>query len=321
MTTYELLEEELVKWTGMPYAVVCSSGTAALHLALEAFQLPRYTSVAMPDYTMVACARAAVLADLKPVLVDCREATGALDSHQLERALIQGLGITAVMYVHVYGRPSPVCWTPNYIPVIEDMAEMHGIAPNPRSDAACYSFYKNKVVHGEEGGAVLFRLKKHADLARQLRCQGFTPEHDYTHVPRGHNYRLADSLTVQILHSLMEIDTNLYRRQQCEGWYDEYCPAEWRRPKRASPWMYDVRVPGIDRTKQTQVVRALQDAGVAARFGFVPMSMQQEFLGNTYVGEDVSKMLMSEVVTLPLTYTDRMYAEDAVKLLERVVRS
>ena len=51
--------------------VACSSGTAALHLALESLKLPNGSYVAVPDYTMIACARAVTLAGLKPVFIDC----------------------------------------------------------------------------------------------------------------------------------------------------------------------------------------------------------------------------------------------------------
>src|SRR5262245_33412737 len=73
MEAYEQLEVELANWAGGTPAqyVVCSSGTAALHLALEAFRLPPNTEVIVPDFAMIACARAVTLAGLKPIFVDC----------------------------------------------------------------------------------------------------------------------------------------------------------------------------------------------------------------------------------------------------------
>ena len=54
---YEQLELKFAKWNRLdPEGMVaCSSGTAALHLALEAMQLPQGSQVIVPDLTMVAC--------------------------------------------------------------------------------------------------------------------------------------------------------------------------------------------------------------------------------------------------------------------------
>ena len=59
-----------------------------------------------------------------------------------------------VLTVHLYGRKAPTDFGER-IHVVEDLAEAHGIAPNPNSDAACWSFYKNKVIAGEEGAVYL----------------------------------------------------------------------------------------------------------------------------------------------------------------------
>lgn len=75
MEPYQLLEREFAEWNDLDPAgmVACSSGTAALHLALEAFRLPQGSKVIVPDYTMVAVPRAVTMAGLKPVFADCDE--------------------------------------------------------------------------------------------------------------------------------------------------------------------------------------------------------------------------------------------------------
>lgn len=88
MEAYQRLEKEWAEFNGLDSAgmVACSSGTAALHLALEAFRLPPGSEVLVPDYTMVACPRAVAMAGLTPVFVDCDKRL-LMDLQLLEKLL------------------------------------------------------------------------------------------------------------------------------------------------------------------------------------------------------------------------------------------
>src|ERR1044072_2717499 len=48
-------------------------------------------------------------------------------------------------------------------------------------------------------------------------------------------------------------------------------------PDRQSPWVYDIRVPGLVRRDMTRIIKALNEDGIAARHGFLPMTWQKEF--------------------------------------------
>lgn len=282
--------------------VCCSSGTSALHLALEAMQLPLRSEALVPDFTMIACPRAVTLAGLTPVFVDCDErllmdvncmtnATTNRDVDDPKRFL--GRPISAIMAVHVYGRRCDMDYiseaTDNWnVKLIEDLAEAHGVRPHPQTDAAAWSFYRNKIVAGEEGGAVWFKDKSHANLARQLRSLGFTDAHDFNHVPRGHNYRMSNVHAELVLRSLRMYAGNHYEcgptwRRKAERWHDEACHDDWRMPKRDAVWVYDLRVKGMTAVKQNEAVKALQNAGIAARHGFKPMKRQVEYCDNRRV--------------------------------------
>ena len=83
MDAYELLEIEFGHFCGNPNTVVCSSGSAALHLALETLSQtegwePKETEVIIPDLIMVACPRAATLAGMKCRFAEVLE-TGLMD--------------------------------------------------------------------------------------------------------------------------------------------------------------------------------------------------------------------------------------------------
>lgn len=280
------LEKEFAAWSGTTNVVACASGTAALHLALAALRLPPGSEVVLPDYTMIACARAVALAGLTPVFVDCGPDL-LMDPAACAAAITDRT--RAIMPVHVYGRRCAMdrihaLARQHDLRVVEDLAEGHGIPPHPHSDACCWSFYRNKIIAGEEGGCVAFKNGNRAMVATSLRSLGFTESHDFYHLVGGHNYRMANSLARLILRSLKRADQNIGERRGIERWYDTACPEEWRLPERHVPWVYDLRIPGLTRDQQDAVVRALQEAGIEARHGFKPMSWQVEFKGCRAVG-------------------------------------
>jgi dTDP-4-amino-4,6-dideoxygalactose transaminase len=277
METYQLLEKQFGNWVRASNTVACSSGSSALHIALEALQLPPGSEVLVPEYTMVACARAVTMAGLKPVFVDCNDSL-LMDP---EACIRQITPITrAIMPVHVYGRGCDMVdigeISNRYdLAIIEDCAEYHGATLSGRADAYCWSFYSNKIVHGEEGGMIAFANPMHADRARMLRCQGFTARHDFQHIPRGINARLSNVNAALILNSLSDADLHLQQRAQIERWYNQDVPLAWQMPPRDVCWVYDVRIPNVD---AFAVVQSLNRFGVSARVGFKPMSQQAEYL-------------------------------------------
>lgn len=289
MEPYLQLEQSFGEWAGVRNVVACSSGTAALHLALEALDLPRPSRVAVPDFCMVAVARAVRLAGHEPVFVDVGE------DCLLDVDMVPDVECTVL--VHTYGRR---CRYVHRGFVVEDLAEAHGIRPWHSSDAACWSFYRNKVIAGEEGGAVSFASHAAASRARQLRCLGFTEAHDFEHVPRGHNYRLANCLAELVLRSMDRYAANLASRLAAENLYDELIPERWRMPARRVPWVYDVRLRGMSRDQQNDLVAKLKANGVAARHGFKPLRLQAEFLGCESVVRGTSDILAREVIYLPM---------------------
>lgn len=306
---YERLEQKFGQWSGClnPNTVACSSGSSALHLAIESLDLPLGSEILVPDYTMVACARAVTLAGMVPVFIDCRNALLA-DTSLLKELWYPQYDIKAVMVVHIYGRRSQVESLHSFldgrpIPVIEDMAELHGVAPHPKTTAACWSFYRNKLIAGEEGGMISFKDPSAAAKARQLRSLGFTEGHDFLHVPRGHNYRLANALAKIVEKSLDSFGSNLYMRRHVEGWYNESIPESVQMPYRDSPWVYDVRVKGADYSDIGKIVRRLNEQGISARFGFKPMSIQPEYRECRLItgGESQAQRIAPEIMYLPIT--------------------
>lgn len=278
MDPYHRLELEFGNWISTPSEnmAACSSGSAALHLALESFRLPPGSEVIVPEFTMVACARAVTLAGLKPVFVDCDDDLLISIDH-LKRKITKNT--RAIMAVHIYGRTCDMdaigtLADKRHLLVIEDCSESHGAFNDYVADATCWSFYKNKIIHGEEGGMVAFNRTEDANIAKQLRNHGFTEAHDFLHSPHGWNYRMSNAHAKLILKSLEQAPELIMARSHVEHWYDKHINPKWKMPPRRVCWVYDISLLGIN---TTDVVKFLNNAGVQARLGFKPMSEQSEY--------------------------------------------
>lgn len=280
MQPFEQLEVDFGKWIGIENVVACSSGTAALHLALETLQLPPKSTIVVPDFTMVACARAVVLSGHRPVFVGCN-ADLLMDMEILDEVCSRHQP-EVIMVVHIYGRQCDMNLVHTIArkhgcQVIEDLAEAHGILPHKNTEASCWSFYKNKIIGGEEGGAVAFKRGSCATFAKCLRSLGFTEAHDFWHIPRGMNYRMANCLAEKILPSIALGNESLKQRRLLEAVCNDCCPDEWLMSYRDVVWVYDFQVPSEKQDEVVHSLNTLKRVGINARHGFKPMSCQKEF--------------------------------------------
>lgn len=322
---FEQLEKEFGEFIGNPNTVAVASGTAALHVACEVARTyltcdatgkvqPR---IAIPEYTMVACPRAARMADMQPVFVDC------LDNLQMNTDLIPD-DVGAIMAVHIYGnlcdRDRIHVKHPEAL-IIEDMAEVHGARPHPESFAACWSFYKNKTIHGEEGGMIAFKDSADVKYAKQLRSLGFDERHDYNHYPRGVNARMSNAHADLILPSLRNFFENHSQRSVLSSIYDRWLPGQWHMDICEYPWVYPLRIRGMNIMEQAELVQELIASGIAARQGFKSMRQQEEFWCGPFISN--ANNIQHEIIYLPLsedlTLTDVQTISDKLMSIAKIV--
>ena len=106
-------EADFAAAVGAPLAVAVNSGTAALHLAVEALGLKPGQAVLVPTMTFAATAEVVRYQGAAPLLVDCDPTTGLLDLDDAERKLADlkagrtplppDLDVVGVIPVHVGG--------------------------------------------------------------------------------------------------------------------------------------------------------------------------------------------------------------------------
>jgi perosamine synthetase len=209
-------EEEFAALVGAPLAVACSSGTAALHLALLALELGPGNEVITVSHSFIATANAVRYVGATPVFVDVEADTGNLDPALVEAAITDRT--RAILAVHQLGMPCdlgrilPMARRHN-LPVVEDAAcaigseislEAGAWEPigRPRGFLATFSFHPRKVITTGDGGMVtgadpevmarLARLRTHAMSLSTAERHGAAKVRFEQYLELGFNYRLSD---------------------------------------------------------------------------------------------------------------------------------
>src|SRR5437879_12800209 len=100
--TFEF-EKEFAKYVGAQNAIAVSTGTAALHLSLEAAGVQAGDEVLLPTTTFTATAEAVTYVDARPVLVDIDPATMNIDPDDAARRITTKT--KAIIPVHLGGQP------------------------------------------------------------------------------------------------------------------------------------------------------------------------------------------------------------------------
>lgn len=270
---------------GSPHVVACSSGTAALHLAVLTADVRPGDEVLVPDMTYIATANAVLYANAHPVLVDVYPDTWNMDLDAAERALTPRT--TAMIVVHLYGVPCELDQVQDFawrhgLALIEDAAEALGARYDDRAcgtvaPAGCFSFYGNKLITTGEGGAVVTRDAARADRLRLLRGQGQSLVRRFFHEECGFNYRMSDlhaSVGLAQLEQLPVFEANRRAlvhayRAELEGVLEFQDVLDGTT---AAPWLVTGLLPkGTNRAK---LAGALAEKGVETRPTFVPLHQQ-----------------------------------------------
>ncbi len=237
-------EKALVLRVKASEAVVCSSGTSALHLALLAIGVGVGDKVIVPAMTFVAtanmvraCGGDVIFADVNPVtgLMECMHLTDAL-----QRA---GEGVKAVMPVLMNGNAGNLSAIMDLceewgIPVVVDAAHAIGSEFYDNTDLkvvgcdragvmTCFSFHPVKTIAMGEGGAITTSDTALADRMRSLRHHGLVRDSDHFKGSRaqdhdapwyhefhelGYNYRASDIHCALGLSQLKKLDQFVEKR-------------------------------------------------------------------------------------------------------------
>ncbi|MCL4153729.1 UNVERIFIED_CONTAM: hypothetical protein GTU68_003138 [Idotea baltica] len=190
------------------HVAALSTGTAAIHLALEILGVSKDDEVICQSFTFSASANPILYLGATPIFVDSERDTWNISPELLEKAILdrisKGKKPKAIVAVHLYGMPYKVAELKRIslqydIPVVEDSAEALGSSVNGRKcasfgDIGILSFNGNKIITTSGGGALVSENKTHKEKAIFLATQARDEAPHYQHSNVGYNYRMSNVL-------------------------------------------------------------------------------------------------------------------------------
>ena len=234
-------ERVLEMCTGAKYAVVCSSGTAALHIACIAAGIGEDDEVITTPLTFAASANCALYVGARPIFADVNIDTYNIDPDSIEGHITERTkAIVAVDFTGQaveHNRIRDICDKHNLI-FIEDAAHAIGTRYNGKpigslADMTCFSVHPVKTVTAGEGGAIttndeeiyrkLLLARTHGITRDQELMEEPSPEGPwyYEQISLGYNYRMTDMQAALLISQLKKLDKFKARRQEIVKKYDE----------------------------------------------------------------------------------------------------
>ena len=190
------------------YVAALTTGTAAIHLALELLGVSHGDEVLCQSFTFSASANPIMYLGATPIFVDSEKQTWNISPELLRVAITdrisKGKKPKAIIAVHLYGMPYLIEEVRQVadsfdIPIVEDSAEAlgssyKGLKCSSFGDIGILSFNGNKIITTSGGGALVTNnldfKQKAVFLATQARDDA--PHYQHSHV--GYNYRMSNVL-------------------------------------------------------------------------------------------------------------------------------
>ena len=210
-------EEDMARYTGAKRAVVCVSGTNALHMALLLAGVERGDEVLTQALTFIATCNALSYIGARPVFIDVDKSTMGLSPDAMRQWLAKnaeirnkkcynkhtGARVKACVPMHTFGHPvriqeiADLCaeW---HIELVEDAAESIGSRYKGQHTGTfgkigAISFNGNKTITTGGGGMLLFNDEELAAYAKHLTTQAKIPHRwEFRHDHIGYNYRMPN---------------------------------------------------------------------------------------------------------------------------------
>jgi dTDP-4-amino-4,6-dideoxygalactose transaminase len=340
-------EEHFARFIGSKHAIALNSGTAALHLALEAIGMKGGDQVVMSPLTFAATAEVVWYFGGKPVFVDIDEGTMNMDPLKFEEYISShdNKRTRAVIPVHYGGLPCEMDRIMEIaqqygLRVIEDAAhafpvKYQGQMVGTIGDATCFSFYVTKPITTAEGGMLTTNDDTIAERARIMRLHGiskdawmrYTTQGNwyYEIIAAGFKYNLTDIGAALGLVQLKRAYAMMEKRRQIAEIYNEAFKdlPEVKTPYLAGDHAWHLYVIRLDIEKlkidRKQFIEELRARGIGTSVHFIPLHIHP-FYRDTYHYQPndypISFRVYTQIVSLPIY--SKMSADDAYRVSDVV---
>lgn len=321
----DIFEKKIAEYIGVKSAAALSSGTSAIHLALELLGVGKGDTVFCSSLTFIASANPIIYQGAKPIFIDSELETWNMSPVALEKAfkveLAMGRIPKAVIVVHLFGQSAnmdaimSICNKYN-VPVIEDAAESLGTKYKGRQTGSfgefgIFSFNGNKIITTSGGGMLVSNDEIAIRKARFLSTQARDEAIHYEHSQIGYNYRMSNIIAGVGRAQLEVLDNRVEARRAIFAYYksqlddiqgitfmprlEDTVPNRW-----LSVFLIDEKLTG---TTHLDIIEALQLKDIEARPVWKPLHLQPAFQGAAYYRHEehksVSEILFKQGVCLP----------------------
>ena len=240
-------EDDIAKYTGCKRAVVCVSGTNALHISLMLAGVERGDEVLTQALTFIATCNALSYIGAEPVFIDVDRDTMGLSPTAVRKWLEMNAEIKdnqcfnkntrrrikACVPMHTFGHPVhldelvEVC-NEYHIELVEDAAESIGSLYKGKHTGTfgkigALSFNGNKTITTGGGGMMLFNDGELGAYAKHITTQAKIPHRwEFRHDHIGYNYRMPNINAALGCAQLENIDKFIESKRETAKAYEEF---------------------------------------------------------------------------------------------------
>lgn len=295
-----MFETNFSQYLRMPYALAVVSGTAALHLALEALGVGPGNEVVTSPYTFTASAEIIRYLGADPVFVDIDPKTFNIDPMGLEDVVSEKT--KAILPVHLGGQACDM--TPimdiaerHRLKVVEDAAHAlpatyKGQMIGTVGDATVFSFYVTKPLATGEGGMLVTRSEEMAKRIKVMRLHGIDndvwdryrsdkPNWYYEVVAPGFKYNMSDLMAAIGIHQLKKVERFQERREEIARYYtDAFADLPLQTPYVARPedkhawhlYVIQLELKNI-KISRDEFIEKMSEKGIGTSVHFIPLHL------------------------------------------------
>ncbi|WP_317912901.1 DegT/DnrJ/EryC1/StrS family aminotransferase [Carnobacterium maltaromaticum] len=297
-------ELEIAAYAGVKGASVTSSGTGAIHLALDILGVKQGDSVFCSTFTFVASANPALYLGADITFIDSEVETWNMSPFALERALSDAKKMgklpKAIIVVNLYGQSAQMdelleIANSYNVPIIEDAAESLGAEYKGKKSGTLgkigiYSFNGNKIITTSGGGVLISDDEEIIARSRFLATQARDEAPHYQHSVVGYNYRMSNILAGVGIAQLQVLDERVTRRREIfDTYYQELAGIEGLQfmPElngtKSNRWLTTLTIDQkIIQLNPYEIMDKMNEANIETRALWKPLHMQPLFKDNKF---------------------------------------
>lgn len=288
----ELLTKRFREFCPLEYVQTCSSGTAAIHIAVGAAGVGPGDEVITSPVTDIGSVIGVVYQQAVPVFADLGPGTCNLDVADVERRITPKT--KAIIAVHLTGNPCDLdalkaLAERHKLVLIEDCAQAWGAKYRGRpigtvGHIACFSLQDSKHVTCGDGGVVASGDERFGHLLHRFGDKGGDRHHWGGHPVFANNYRMSEPQAAVAAAQLSRLKSIAARRSHLGNLLTEkirgipgIIPHQVHPEDQAVYWFYFFRMrPEAYRCSRSEFVKALQAEGAPASGGYIKVPIYGE---------------------------------------------